>query len=263
MVAAKARLRSFIWPMVTNIMLWAVSWPYYWTLNHFTIIPIKRMVGTQHDDARFQKEANMFLRGKSHELKFVTLASTLAAAANVGALSWDSTDGSTWVVFASWYFSLVLSILSLITAGQHSAVLYTLLGPGSEMSSQHVRRQTLLRLTTTTTITGKGSDDRNNETLSPSLRMIYIFQTPVMKMAWSVVMFNLGLILHVTSPLRQDSPGARDPRTGIFVLVAGGVATVNFGWCSFWLYRAAKYRDDDLEEACEGEAVPERTRPGV
>ncbi|KAK8091500.1 hypothetical protein PG997_001861 [Apiospora hydei] len=110
--------------------------------------------------------------------------------------------------------------------------------------------------------TSKGSDG-NNENILPSLRMMYIFQTPVMKMAWSVVMFNLGLVLHVTSPLRQDSPGARDPRTGIFVLVAGGVATVNFGCCSFWLYRAAKYRDDDLEQTSSSEVVTERTGPGV
>lgn len=85
----------------------------------------------------------------------------------------------------------------------------------------------------------------------PSRMMMYIWQNPVMLMAWSVVAFILGLVIHITAPLRHDSPGARDWRSAVLFLVSGGPMALNFAWCSFWLYRCAKNgRNLDEREEC-------------
>ena len=150
---------------------------------------------------------------------------------------------------------MVLAILSLITAGQHSALIHTLVQHKDDFyTTIHV--QPILSLVATeqkkpkNTLTRSNSQQKTPGTparivhdMRPSSMMIYVWQTPIMEMAWSVVSFVLGLILHITSPLRHDSPGIDDRRIAIFVLVAGGVASLNFGWCSLCLYRAANYGD--------------------
>ena len=234
----------------------------------------------RHDGDKLRRKTEIFIQGKIHEVKFITLAvsgferfmtlltgeqSTLSAAANIGAFSWQSIQNSMWVVFSMWYLSLVLAILSLITAAQHSALIHTLMGrDDSFLLSGNVNIRNSRAILKLVSIDGKkgpasstdtsGSSKRktNNDSADktrPSLKMIYIFQNPLMLMAYSWVTFIVGLALHVISPLRHESPsGINDRRTAIFVLVGGGIAFLNFGWCSFWLYRVAKCIDKDEVE---------------
>ena len=57
-----------------QVLLWIATWPYFWNLHHFTIIPIRRMVDAQHNDTRLQIETKQFINGKLNEIKLVTLA---------------------------------------------------------------------------------------------------------------------------------------------------------------------------------------------
>lgn len=98
------------------------------------------------------------------------------------------------------------------------------------------------------------------EEAAPSLMMMYVWQNPVMLMAWSVVAFILGLVIYVTSPLRDDPPGSRDWRSAVFVIICGGLAALNFGFCSFWLYRSARRRKspNDIAETGSLESADEQ-----
>ncbi|KAF2797995.1 hypothetical protein K505DRAFT_357887 [Melanomma pulvis-pyrius CBS 109.77] len=110
-----------------EILSWFLAWPYYWTLCHYTIFPIRKIVMAQYDENKFRKATKVFFHGKLNEAKLVTLASTLSAAASFGAFSWTGIENSPWILFALWYLSLVLAILSLITAGQQSALIHTII----------------------------------------------------------------------------------------------------------------------------------------
>ncbi|KAH6625630.1 hypothetical protein C7974DRAFT_425261 [Boeremia exigua] len=251
---------------LSDIFLYLLAWPYYWTLRHYTIYPIQRIVLAQHDEDKLRTAARTFFHGKINEAKLVTLASTLSAAASFAAFSWTAIARAPWFVFAFWYFSLVLAILSLITAGQHSALIHTLI-QHEDAFYEALPTKVILRLVAldvSSRIGAQQSSGRGPNRSGPpakarteaqqSAMMVYVWQNPVMKMAWSVVMFILGLVLLITSPLRHDPPGIDDPKIAIFVLVAGAVVLLNFGWCSFCLYRAAKH--DDLMER------PATTAPG-
>jgi hypothetical protein len=69
--------------------------------------------------------------------------------------------------------------------------------------------------------------------------MVYIWQSPVMLMAWSWALFLLGLILHIAAPFQYHTGRGSEEAMAISVLIIGGFVVINFGWCSFWMYRAA------------------------
>ena len=57
-----------------EMFLYMAAWPYYWTLKHFTILPIQKMVKVQHHGSRLREESEYFIQGKIQEVKFVILA---------------------------------------------------------------------------------------------------------------------------------------------------------------------------------------------
>jgi hypothetical protein len=163
-----------------------------------------------------------------------------------------------------WYFSLVLAILSLITAGQQSALIHTLVGREEDLFT-NLHTKAILKLVAVNSTYASATKDSepddssdSSKTLSvgdeqetqPSVIMMYMWQNPVMLMAWSVVIFLLGLTLHVTSPLRHDLSGINNRKTGIFFLTSGAIASLNFLWCNFWIYRVAQH-GEDLENLTE------------
>ncbi|KAH7412173.1 hypothetical protein DE146DRAFT_772181 [Phaeosphaeria sp. MPI-PUGE-AT-0046c] len=242
-----------------DTLLWLFTWPYFWTLKHFTILPIRRIVSARLDRGKLQRETTSFIHGKLNETKLVTLASTLSAAATIGSFSWHAVQDAPWTVFSAWYLSLILAILSLITAGQHAALIHTLPPPSNEDPAARIRAHAVLRFVAVIAEpqqkgAPKSPSTKKAEDATASIKMMYIWQNPIMLMAWSVVTFIVGLTLVVTSPLRRDKPGINDRKTAIFVLVSGGVALLNFGWSSFWFYQAARY-NENLEAQQESGCV--------
>jgi hypothetical protein len=81
-----------------------------------------------------------------------------------------------------------------------------------------------------------------------SSNMIYIWQNPMMQMAWSCVMFIVGLLLQITAPLRDDLDSGDNRKSAVSVLVFGGLLGINLAWGSFWMYRAAAHvSEEDVE----------------
>ena len=168
------------------------------------------------------------------------------------------------MAWACWYFSLILSVFSIITSAQHSAILHTIRGTKEDtpLSAFNVDRVIRLVSGNVPTRTNKTKSTTKREAVkdgSPAeqqvvvlgklprvnYHMIYIWQNPVMLMAWSWTIFILGLILHVTAPLRHDEQTGNNRQSAIFVLTAGGLVILNFGWCSLWMYHAADHPGEE------------------
>ena len=56
-----------------HLLLWFATFPYHWTLRHFTVLPIQRIVDKHKDGEGLQKVAIQFLRGKLEELTLVKI----------------------------------------------------------------------------------------------------------------------------------------------------------------------------------------------
>ncbi len=54
-----------------HILLWLATFPYHWTLLHFTVQPIERIVHNLKDGAGLHEAVARFLRGTLEELTLV------------------------------------------------------------------------------------------------------------------------------------------------------------------------------------------------
>ena len=171
-----------------------------------------------------------------------------------------------------WYLSLILAVVSLATAAQHSSVIQALLSrKHSSMAPATIALRNSRSILNIVAIDRGGPAEMNGDNISDSdidrqvcasRMMIYVFQNPVMLMAYSWVTFMTGLMLRVISPLGKKSwQNQNDRRTAVFVLISGGIIFLNFAWCSFWWYRAVKDEDTgDLISVAERATLDEEER---
>lgn len=237
------------------------TWPYYWTFRNYTLDPIKRIRDAASDPTLQAQKVVTFLVGKRQELKFVNTASTISAAATVGALSWSSINDTPWPALALWYCSLSLAIFALITSNQHSALMDSSLGPPSSNMTNvapNFGPGTIMVVFTTNSpdgnsasirLSGQPSNDFEKQVTADfalfhssdwhTKHLVYIWQCPLMLMSWSWVTYLIAQTLHIARPLFRRSVGTDDKKVAIAYLSICCIIVVNFAWCSFWFYRTA------------------------
>ena len=59
-------------PKVLHLFFWLTTFPYHWTLLHFTVLPIQRLVCEYNNGGAGESEALVrYWKGKLEELNFV------------------------------------------------------------------------------------------------------------------------------------------------------------------------------------------------
>ena len=132
------------------------------------------------------------------------LQSTIAAVANISIFSWSGIEFTYWLATAMIYFSLLLSLWSLITAAQQKSVIHAL--PTSHRDPSQFRKtaQIILRRPNS-----NPRIDTSRRTFA-EWNMLYVWQCPLMLMSYGWAFLLLGLTMHVCSPLiKKNGP---DPR---------------------------------------------------
>ena len=136
----------------------------------------------------------------------------MLAAAVIGSFSWATLGQAYWVASALWYSSLILSILGILISAQQVTVL-DLLGaqPRTDSSSERIRfvRRYLSFILREDRSQAAGNDpDRLSGIGAWSVRwkMVFIWQCPVMFMAYSVCAYLAGLTIYVCTPFIRGDP---------------------------------------------------------
>jgi hypothetical protein len=55
-------------------LLWLATWPYFWTLRTYIILPMNRISQNQSNHIILMQEFGSFKNGKCHELNFINIA---------------------------------------------------------------------------------------------------------------------------------------------------------------------------------------------
>jgi hypothetical protein len=132
------------------------------------------------------------------------LQSAAAAAAIIGIFSWNELQGAYWLARSLFYFSLSLSLWALITAAQQASIVHTLTVEGDDAEIDRTVQIILRRK--------KGAGHVAKR--FAELNMLYVWQCPLMLMAYGWALLLVALTLHVCSPLiHNDQDNARQVLT--------------------------------------------------
>lgn len=99
----------------------------------------------------------------------------------VGALAWPRLETSHWAVSACWLSSLLLSIAATLSAAQQSLVI------------EHLQE--------TENSEFYGRDFWRDDNGDPKWSVIFTWQTPLMFLNYSLVLFFVGLTIFVCAPV--------------------------------------------------------------
>jgi hypothetical protein len=124
--------------------------------------------------------------------------------------SWPQVTSAYWLARALWYSSLLLAISAAITSAQHTSIIDSMAPTSPErpldIAELHYMRKVILRFSDEA-----ASDIERNEfgETKPGFRarvMLYIWQCPMMLMAYSWVTFGLALTLFICTPFITHQP---------------------------------------------------------
>jgi len=109
-----------------------------------------------------------------------------------------------WLAKVLWYWSLSLSIFSLISSTIDQLLEWLPSEQQEDMSED--RRKAVLGLLV--------EQHRGELNLSPRWVMVWVWQCPVMLMSWSWVFFYGGLLLHILTPVLPSQGAPSQGRVG-------------------------------------------------
>ncbi|KAK8022094.1 hypothetical protein PG993_012861 [Apiospora rasikravindrae] len=197
-----------------SLLLIAGTCSYNGALCHFTIEPIQEILEHQDDIDKVRGLLIKFHNLKRQELTFVERAALLASAAVIGVFSWPGTATSFWLCPTLWYSSLWLSIFALISSSQLRLIEQL---PRTTEVANSLGNEDVYRLMLSVV-----RRDRNNETertlegnLPPCFKadaaLTWVWQSPVMLMSYSWVLFLVGYLCYIVTPLIPRSWEATRP----------------------------------------------------
>lgn len=99
----------------------------------------------------------------------------------VSCLSWTGLDGRHWTAPAFWYCSIVLAITAVVLGAQQFMVLDNVKPNDWKQFQRHLR------------VSDQGE-------WRPERTMLYVWQSPLMALSYSMVLFMAGLLSYVISP---------------------------------------------------------------
>jgi hypothetical protein len=100
-------------------------------------------------------------------------------------LSWNNLEGRHWTGPAFWYCSIVLAILAVIL-GSQQYIIFEAIQPGDWKRVQKNMRM------------------ERDGTYVPELTILWILQSPMMAVTYSIVFFFSGLLSHIVSPVARN-----------------------------------------------------------
>lgn len=100
----------------------------------------------------------------------------------VSILPWNNLSGRHWFGVAAWYASIVLSVLAIVLGAQQTLLLQDLIEVEGELVQQRLK--------------SPRSHGQN-----PSHLMLMAWQSPLMCLRYSLILFFAALTTHVLSPL--------------------------------------------------------------
>jgi len=176
------------------------------------------------DKQQIELELRKWIKHKKAEAQYVQVAGAVLFASVTGCLQWDL-SGRHWTGAAFWYASILLSLFSIVLGAQQVLVLDPL--EDEDDTDWECVRQ---RLMVQPPVDGK---------LRPRLKMLYVWQEPLMTMGYSVLFFLAGLMSHVFSPIALN-PGWNDSsKTAVIFSIAIVMVGFNFVWGSRWIHHIA------------------------
>ncbi|KAK8081239.1 hypothetical protein PG996_000020 [Apiospora saccharicola] len=123
------------------------------------------------------------------------------AASVTGSLQWGQTEDSHWIVKASWFGSLLLSLFSVITA-LHLSIL---------MGTVEIPRDG---------IKGLVSRAANSTGETPNKMGVFLLQSPILLLSYSIMSYIAGLTIMVVGKLWQGSSGDDQKIAAFFIQTA-------------------------------------------
>lgn len=125
------------------------------------------------------------------------------------------TDGY-WIGPAFWYSSLVLSVLAILLSSSQSFIFTSLNEPNQEQNSIGDYRRHLALITIVSdhpsSVVGEIPSLRGQRLCVPRWKMVFVWQSPMMLMAYAVCFFLLGLIVYICTPLFRGEVSSNDAK---------------------------------------------------
>jgi hypothetical protein len=151
----------------------------------------------------------------SYQIKHTVINSqegSLCAAAVINIMAWPDISSAFWVARALWYFSLTLSMTSVVASAQQS----TILGSMPTTSGSNVQPGNLdivlCKILRDTRSTSQDVERGGKVRCRVKTIMLFVWQFPVMTMSYAWIMFLVALTLYVCTPLIQHAlwgPGSK------------------------------------------------------
>lgn len=123
--------------------------------------------------------------------------------------------GGYWIGSAFWYCSLVLSIFAILLSANQAFIFTSLNEPTPSQNSTGDYRRYLALIAAVSprpNIALEENSVQDHQFCVPRWKMVFVWQCPMMFMAYAVCFFLLGLSLYVCTPLFQGelfSSGAK------------------------------------------------------
>ncbi|KAJ6260754.1 hypothetical protein Dda_4983 [Drechslerella dactyloides] len=165
------------------------------------------------------EHASQWRKSKVAELGVVNVVGALVAAVVGSAFTWPATTDAPWTVLATFYGSLILSLVAIATGSQQSIALYRL----GESQSALEKLQKLLR------------SKKDPSKLSSAQR--YLWQVPVMLLNVSVLVFLVGLMILIWERAAVMPSWDDDMKVAFVASLAGIFGLANYVLGMFLLYQ--------------------------
>lgn len=184
-----------------------LSRPRRWTLSIFEILvrlitithgriyirntrtPIVELAqADEADPVGIERQLRTWIKHKKAEAQYVQVAGAVIFASVNGCLQWNNLEGRHWIGPAFWYASILLSLFAVVLGAQQVLVLDPL-EDNENTDWLRVRKRLMV--------------DPPLGALQPRLKMLYVWQEPLMCLGYAVVFFVGGLMSHVYSPIAQ------------------------------------------------------------
>ncbi|KAK3390635.1 hypothetical protein B0H63DRAFT_466188 [Podospora didyma] len=161
---------------------------------------------------------------KLSELSFVGITCGLVASVISASFSWQPVDQIPWPTAGLWYGALLMNLTSICLATQQGVSLNRLSG----YSDSLLRIRNLL---------GSQTAQYAHVIVVPHWDQLYVWQTPIMLLNVSVILFITGIVILLFDSLGSFNWTDRAVKIVVLFSVAGAFSGLNYLTCSFMLYR--------------------------
>ncbi|KAK4209373.1 hypothetical protein QBC37DRAFT_324064, partial [Rhypophila decipiens] len=153
---------------------------------------------------------------KLAELSFVGITCGLVAGVISAAFSWQPVDDIPWSTAGLWYGALLMNLTSICLATQQGVSLNRLSGYSDSLS----KIRNLLG--------SAGFHRQHRVTVTPHWDQLYVWQTPIMLLNVSIILFITGVVILIFETLGSVEWSDRHLKIIVLFSVAGAFSGFNY-----------------------------------